>query len=148
MTIQRCEYYLVPRPCNWGMLCVRRWMPCRRYTKYKSREPKTEAEVLARISCCLWVSPGSLIVPDFTISLYGSSCKYVLFSLILATFLSFSLYWHPKIGMGSQEIDSKRKEERITPKRENCMNCMNCCTQKLSNPGLWSYCIYTLSSLP
>ena len=35
----------------------------------------------------------SLIVPDFTISVYSSSCNYLFFGLILAPFLSPSLCW-------------------------------------------------------
>ena len=59
----------------------------------------------------------SLIVLDFTTFLYGSSCNYVFFSLILATLLSFYIYLHPKSRMGSNDIDGERKEERLGPKK-------------------------------
>ena len=36
------------------------------------------------------------IVPDFTISLFGSSCNYVFFGLIPAPLRSPSIYWHPQ----------------------------------------------------
>ena len=58
----------------------------------------------------------SNIVVHLTFSLYGSSCKYVFFSLILVTLLSLSIYWHPKSRMGSKVIDWERKEENITKK--------------------------------
>ena len=63
-------------------------------------------------------SEPSLIVPDFTISVYGSSCNYFLFGLILPSLLSLSIYWHPREWMGCQEIDRERKEEKVTNKRE------------------------------
>ena len=45
----------------------------------------------------------SLMVPDFTISVYSSSCHYLFFGLILALLLSLSL-------------NKPRKEERKRPK--------------------------------
>ena len=57
----------------------------------------------------------SLVVPDFTISVHGSSCKYIFFGLILALSLSLSTYWNLQERMGCQEIDGERKQERIRP---------------------------------
>ena len=33
------------------------------------------------------------------------------FSLILASFLSLSIYLHPQYGMGCQEIDEERRKD-------------------------------------
>ena len=52
----------------------------------------------------------SLVVPDFTISVHGSSCKYIFFGLILALSLSLSTYWNLQERMGCQEIDGERKQ--------------------------------------
>ena len=71
----------------------------------------------------------SLLVPDFTMSPYGSSCKYVFFSLILATLLSSDIYWPPppQSRMVSQNKDGDRKKRENQTQKEK----MNCCTQKL-----------------
>ena len=45
----------------------------------------------------------NLIDPDFTISVYGSSCNYIFFGLILGPLLSLSFYFIPKA-----EWDAKR----------------------------------------
>ena len=81
------------------------------------------------LACSLFrlTAGSSLIVPDITISLYGSSCKSLLCSLIVACLLSFSIYWHPKCRMGSQEKDGERNEEIIRPQQRECMDC---CTLK------------------
>ena len=52
----------------------------------------------------------ALIAPDFTVSVYGSSCKDIFFGLVLAPFFFLSIYWRPKYGMGCQEIGIERKE--------------------------------------
>ena len=55
----------------------------------------------------------SLIVPDFTFSLYGSSCIYnyvFLASLLLLCF--YFIYWHPKSRMEGQDIDRDREKKR------------------------------------
>ena len=59
----------------------------------------------------LFISEASLLVPDFTISVYGSSCNYYryIFSLLLAPLLSLSIYLHTQGGMGCQETDGERK---------------------------------------
>ena len=38
-----------------------------------------------------------ILVPDFTISVYGSSCNYLFFTLIDSSFLSLPISWpwHP-----------------------------------------------------
>ena len=48
-----------------------------------------------------FTSEASLIVPDFTISLSGSSCVHLLFCLIFAPLLSLSIslsFYFPKAG--------------------------------------------------
>ena len=45
----------------------------------------------------------SLIVPDFTIFVYGNSPSR-------ASLLSFSIYWHPQGRMVCQEIGSEKKK--------------------------------------
>ena len=47
---------------------------------------------------------------EFGISLHGSSCNYLFFSLILAPLLSPSISWHPQGRMGCQEGKEKKKE--------------------------------------
>ena len=61
-----------------------------------------------------------LIVPDFTISVSGSSCNYLFFSFIVPPLLSLSIYWHPQSRMGCREMDrdivrreNETKNERI-----------------------------------
>ena len=44
----------------------------------------------------------SLLAPNFKISVNGSSCKYLLFCLILAPLLSLSVYWQD--GMPRKRI--------------------------------------------
>ena len=51
----------------------------------------------------LTLPKASLMVPDFTISVYSSSCHYLFFGLILGLLLSLSL-------------NKPRKEERKRPK--------------------------------
>ena len=76
----------------------------------------------------------SLLVPDFTIFVYGSSCNSsfsVTFSLLFFLYLQYFLAFHPAPGM---PINRKRKQrsKRETAKKENDMNCRK---QKLQNPG-------------
>ena len=33
------------------------------------------------------------------------------FILVIAPLLSLSIYWHPKVGLGCQEVDIERKED-------------------------------------
>ena len=57
----------------------------------------------------------SLIVPDFTISAYGSSCKDLVCGLILSSFLSFSIYVmasHPGLGMQINRTRKQRSEKK------------------------------------
>ena len=53
-------------------------------------------------------SEASLIVPDFTIYVYGSSCNYLFALLILSPFLSLSIY----IGLPKAGRDAKKYIER------------------------------------
>ena len=65
-----------------------------------------------------------IIVQDFTISVNGSSCNYLIFGLVLAPLLSLSIYWHPQ-GMQWDVKKQTLKEKKILrdQKRENFMNC-------------------------
>ena len=65
------------------------------------------------------ISEASRIVPDFTLSVYSASCKYLFLVLIFALLLNLSLYHGiPQGRMGCQAKDGKSKEERIRPKQE------------------------------
>ena len=55
------------------------------------------------------------IVPDFTISVYGSSCYSLFFRLILSYFLPLSKYWHFILHWGCQEIDRESKGVKRRP---------------------------------
>ena len=69
----------------------------------------------------------SLIVPDYTIPVYGSSFNFLNFGLKLSSFFVHFLASHPASGM---LINRKRKQksENETQKEKNYMNCH---TQKL-----------------
>ena len=59
------------------------------------------------------MSEASLIVPDFTNSEYGSSCKDIFFGLILTPLLSLSILGIPKAGWDAKiwiKKENKRKE--------------------------------------
>ena len=45
-----------------------------------------------------------------------------------------SVDWHTQCRMGCKAIDEERIEERIKPRKENCMNC-----RTRLNPGLLDY---------
>ena len=62
------------------------------------------------------ISEASLILPDFTISVHGSSCNYLVFCLVLAPLLSLSVDWHSQSRIGCQEIDREIEEERARQK--------------------------------
>ena len=47
------------------------------------------------LSSTLCSPEASLVIPDFTISVYGSSCTYLFFGLILTPLLFLSIYLHP-----------------------------------------------------
>ena len=51
--------------------------------------------------------------PDFNISMYGSSCIYLILKHILASLFSRSFYWHPQGKKGCQGRDRESKTERI-----------------------------------
>ena len=75
------------------------------------------------MSCTLYTihcSEASLIVPDFVISVYSSSCNFLFFCLFIAPWLSHSIYWHSQGRMKCQEIVRERKEERLGPKKRKC----------------------------
>ena len=60
----------------------------------------------------------TVIVPDFAIYVYGSSCHHHFFCLILAPFSSFYLIASARqAGLGCQEIYCARKEERMRRKK-------------------------------
>ena len=63
------------------------------------------------------ISEESLLVPDFTISVYGSSCNSLFFGAILASFLSLYTYWHSQGWMECRGIDRGRKEGIMRPKK-------------------------------
>ena len=75
----------------------------------------------------------SLIVPDFTIFVYGNSPSR-------ASLLSFSIYWHPQGRMVCQEIGSEKKKRvetktkvsKWTQKRQNL--------ELLDSPQMGSSC--------
>ena len=60
-----------------------------------------------------------LLVPDFTISVCGSSCNSLFFGLIPSSILSLSVSWQP-LGM---QLKEKAKERECGRKTENYMNC-------------------------
>ena len=73
------------------------------------------------LDCLCNDSPeASLLVPDFTISVYGSSCNYDFFIMSLTALISLSMYsicipnagWDAKI-----DIDRESKVIRIRQKR-------------------------------
>ena len=77
----------------------------------------------------------SLIVPDFTLSVYGSSCHSLFFRLILILFSSFSSYFlasHSALGM-----PKNRKRKQRSENEAEFFFCMNCCTQKCQNLKLF-----------
>ena len=56
------------------------------------------------LDCLCNDSPeASLLVPDFTISVYGSSCNYDFFIMSLTALISLSMYLHPQCRMGCQD---------------------------------------------
>ena len=64
----------------------------------------------------LFISEASLLVPDFTISVYGSSCNYYryIFSLLLAPLLSLSIYLHTQGAAGwgaKKQMEKENKRE-------------------------------------
>ena len=50
----------------------------------------------------------SLIVPDFTISVYGNPCHYIFYGFNLAPLLHLSIPWPPIIGEGWREKQRQR----------------------------------------
>ena len=66
----------------------------------------------------MWTE-ASLLVPDFVISVYSSSCNFLLFGLLFAPLHSHSVYWHPQRRMtcqGIYTVDRERREERMRPR--------------------------------
>ena len=59
----------------------------------------------------------SLIVPDFTISLLGSSCNSLNFSLILHSFHCLSTFWQSILPWGCYLIEKESKGTTIGPKK-------------------------------
>ena len=52
----------------------------------------------------------SLLFPDFTISVYSSSCNVLFFGLILSSFLSLSISLHPICLRDAITYKGKEKE--------------------------------------
>ena len=55
----------------------------------------------------------SLTVPDFTISVCGSSCHCLFSGLILFSFLSLTFSWHFILPCGCQKIERESKKPRM-----------------------------------
>ena len=72
----------------------------------------------------------SIIVADFIISVYGSSCNSYFIGFFLLLFDSI-----PKAGWVAKEYKRNQKNE-IEAEKDRCTLYMNCRTQKWSNPGL------------
>ena len=77
----------------------------------------------------------------------SSSCNYVFFRLILATILSFCIYWHPKSRMGSQDIYGEKEEERIGPKKRELHELLYTKIGKSGTIGLVSVFYYPAVSI-
>ena len=58
----------------------------------------------------------SIVDPDFTISVYGSSCNSQFVCLTIATLLSLSFVLHPQGRIESHETDNERKKDERRPK--------------------------------
>ena len=71
----------------------------------------------------------SLVVPDFTISVHGSSCKYIFFGLILALSLSLSMYLLESPGKDGMPRNRWRKNTRENKTKLESIF-MNCRKQK------------------
>ena len=61
-----------------------------------------------------------LTVLDFTISVYGSSCKSYILVFGLSAFLSASSHWHPilRLGEAYEYIERGSKGVRMRPKNK------------------------------
>ena len=58
----------------------------------------------------VYPDPTSLIVPDFTIVVYSSSCNYCILFLTRSPLVFFlSIYCHLQGRMGCQEINGRKK---------------------------------------
>ena len=134
-------------PHKEDMLCARRWIDAGpagrvRCWQVQCREPKTgygkrfnstyEDDPLcpSRYIIYLWAS---LIVPDFIISVYGSSWNSLVFwsQYLLFSFTIYFLASHTALGM---LLNWKRNQRsKIETERETYMNCQ---TQNLLNLGL------------
>ena len=134
-------------PHKEDMLCARRWIDAGpagrvRCWQVQCREPKTgygkrfnstyEDDPLcpSRYIIYLWAS---LIVPDFIISVYGSSWNSLVFwsQYLLFSFTIYFLASHTALGMLLNWKRNQRSE--IETERETYMNCQ---TQNLLNLGL------------
>ena len=62
-----------------------------------------------------------LIIPYFTISMYGSSCNFPIIGLILSSFLSIVLFLFASYSSLEMPLNRKRKQrsENATKKREH-----------------------------
>ena len=63
-----------------------------------------------------------LIVPDFTIPVYSSSCNFLIISLSLLSFLLLFICI-PKAGLDTKKEIKKEKKEEWDQKRKNYINC-------------------------
>ena len=85
----------------------------------------------------------SLIVPDFTISVYGSSCNYLSFGLVLIHLLFLFISWHPIMSWGCRQIERESKGRKETTIHELPYTelSMNCRIQKSGTIRLASGCV-------
>ena len=67
----------------------------------------------------IWIISFHQIVTHFTISVYGSSCNYIFFFLILTPLLSFyvSMYGHPQCIAGWRPRNRCGEKERMRQKQ-------------------------------
>ena len=71
------------------------------------------------VHCILVSSEVSLIVPDFIISAFGSSCNSLIFGCILSYFLSLYISWHFIVTSELPLNRKKSKGKRTMQKRDN-----------------------------
>ena len=60
----------------------------------------------------------SLLVLEFTISVYSSSFNYLFFSLLLAPLLSLSVYWQSKAGWNGKKYVEQENNRYCSKKRD------------------------------
>ena len=66
-----------------------------------------------------------LVVPDFTFSVYGSSCNSQFVYFIIAPLLSLYFWLHPQGRIESHETDNERKKRKRGPKTRELHELLN-----------------------